>query len=221
MSDVYSLFVHGVGTQKSGYSKDAQRWLASFREPHKSYAQEVLWASVLDGAEDTMLKEVGRRGSANRPMQRLVISTLADALSFTHKREEIFDCLDIAYVRLRAPGPVHVAAHSLGVLLCLEWLRSRPRVQVSRFSAFGFNGQLFNLGVEKAFVVPTQLRAPGTFHCYFDPQDALGWPCGHWFPGAVDHQVSVGGWLTGWWGLSHTAYYGDKSFWRRVARDLG
>lgn len=216
VTDSYGLFVHGVGTQAAGYSNYAQKWLSAAREPNKTYMREVLWAPVLDSAERAMMREVSRRGSAGRPLQSLVVETLADALCFRNRLDQIFYQLDLAYARLRAPGPVSIFAHSLGVVLALEWLRERPGVEVARLHSFGTNLQLFHLNREGEFVAPSQLRGAGVWINYYDRHDMLGFPVRGWLPQVQDIEVNVGGWFTRWNGLSHTGYYTSKGFWQKA-----
>lgn len=220
--DSYGLFVHGVGSQKEGYSSKAQKWLAAAREPADSYGQEVLWSQVLDGPERAMMREVGRRGSKNHPTQRLVVETLADALSFRNRLPSLLERFDLAYARLRAPdNKVNIYGHSLGVVLSLEWLKARPQVQVGKFISVGTNLQLFHLGREGDFVPPVQLASrPGVWVNYFSSSDMLGFPVGGWLPYVTDIEENVGGWFTKWNGLSHTAWWGDKSFWGRLGRSI-
>ncbi len=216
MSDLYGLVIHGVGTQEPGYSHKAQKWLSAAREPHKTYMQEVLWAPVLDSAERAMMREVSRRGSAGRPLQSLVVEVLADALCFESRLDQIFGQFDLAYARLRAPGPVSIFAHSLGVVLALEWLRARPGVEVARLHSYGTNLQLFHLNREGEFVAPKQLQGKGMWVNYYDRQDMLGFPVRGWLPQVQDVEVNVGGWFTRWNGLSHTGYYTSARFWKKA-----
>lgn len=207
------MFVHGVGSQAAGYSTHAQKWFAS-KVPN-FYGSEALWSPVLDRYENKMMKEVARKGSSTRPAQKLVVQTLADALCFQNRKEEIFDVLDQAYVRLRA-DEVHIFAHSLGVLLVLEWMRSREKVRVAKLFSFGCNLELFNLGAETKFVTPPQVDMPGKWVNAFDPSDMLGWPLRSWLPAVHDIEVNVGSILTSWNGLAHTGYFHEKSLWLRT-----
>lgn len=211
---LYALFTHGVGTQKPGFSSDAQKHLAAglAGQGRVLYGSEALWAPVLDREEAAMLASVGKRGSSNRPMQRLVVETLADALCWENRREPIFDVLDMAYCRLRAPGKVTLVGHSLGCLVLAEWVRSRG-VAVESFVTTGCNIGLFALGGK--FVLPPALIGVPWLNA-FDPQDFLGYPVAHVIPGARDVEVNVGGWFTSWNFASHLGYWSEKSLWRQV-----
>jgi len=216
MADSYGLFCHGVGKQTEGYSSAAQKWLSAAREPHGgTYGSEVLWSQILDAPEQAMMREVGKRGSANRPLQRLVVETLADALSYRNRLPALLERFDMAYARLRAPDAINLYCHSLGVVLGVEWLRQRPSVRVNKFISFGVNLQLFHLGAEGQFVSPPQLARAGVWESYFSDTDCLGFPIRGWIPQATDTEVEVGGWFTRWNGLSHLAYWDDKAFWKK------
>lgn len=212
---VHGIFIHGVGTQEAGYSNKAQKLLAASlsKQGADFYGQEVLWAPVLDDVEGKMLGEVGRRGSSNRPLQHLVVETLADALCYRNKQEPIFDLIDSAFIRTRA-DEVHIFAHSLGVLLSVEWMRSRQLAKVERLHSFGCNLQLFHLG--GPFVVPQQIDRKSAWVNYFDGQDMLGWPVSGWVPGVKDTKVNVGAWWQRWNGLAHIGYFEDTKFWRDI-----
>ncbi len=125
---MHALFLHGVGQQTAGYSHKAQLKLATSLQKRgvQLYGQEVLWSPVLDHYEAQMAREVGRRGSKNRPLQRLVVGTLADALCYQNRREDILDLVDQAYLKLRCET-VTIFAHSLGCLIAADWMRSRNR----------------------------------------------------------------------------------------------
>lgn len=217
---LYALFTHGVGTQKPGFSSDAQKHLAAGLSERGRilYGSEACWAPVLDEDEAVMLKEVSKRGSSNRPMQRLVVETLADALCWENRREAIFDVLDRAYCRLRAPGPVTVLAHSLGVVIALEYLRARPSIQLERFVSFGTNLQLFHLGVEGRFVAPPAVAKVPWLNAFSDT-DMLGFPI-RGFTHATDVEVNVGGLFTRWNGAAHLGYWTEKSLWRKTLPGL-
>ena len=212
----YGLFLHGVGTQRAGYSAKAREWLTGVLPAFAS--QEVVWAPVLDAFETDMLATVKRGGSNNRPMQRFVVNVLADALSYRHRQDQIFELIDQSYCRLRAPGGVTIFAHSLGALLALEWLRARPTVQVDKLVTFGVNLQLFYLGGD--FVSPAQVAAPGCWVNAFSDTDALGWPLRGWLPHVRDVEVNVGGLFSRWNGLAHTAYFDSRRFWRNTVPSL-
>lgn len=217
---MHALFAHGIGEQKSGFSAYAQKRLASglASKGRVLYGAEALWAPVLDDDEAVMLSAARKRGSSTRMLPRLVVGTLGDALAFPNRLEEIFDVFDLAYCRLRAPGPVTLFAHSLGVKLVLAWLEARPTVQVERLVSFGNNIELWWMGRQREFRAPAQLHR-GNWLNMWDEDDMLGWSIGHFAP-AVDREVSVGSIFTGSWGLAHNAYWGDRKLWRRTLPGL-
>lgn len=100
---------------------------------------------------------------------------------------------------------------------------------------FGSNIPLFTLALPRVLAVAPPraspalapaVRAAAAWHNYYDPDDVLGWPLKTLAPGAplgegeyayadavdADHAVDVGGPLTAWNPLSHTAYWRDASF---------
>ena len=217
MKAVHAIFVHGVGEQDGSYADAARRNLQGALRARGSelYSSTVLWAPVLDVHQRKMSAAVAKRGSSNRPSQRLVMGTLADALSYRHHADQISALMDDAYMRLRADEVV-IFAHSLGGLLTVDWLRSRTRARVAQFHTFGCNLELFYQGAEDKFDCPAQLRPSAKWTNYFDEDDMLGWPLRGWLPQVDDIEVSVGGLLSGWWGLSHTAYWDDSALWCRT-----
>lgn len=219
-AQVSAVFIHGVGTQKAGYSADAQKWLASGlpRGAPAGSFQEVLWAPVLDALEKKMMASVHKGGSKNRPMQRLVIETLADALCYQSSSVPIFDLIDNAYVRTRSDS-VYIFGHSLGALLAVEWLRTRNRVDPKKLITFGCNLQLFHLG-DDSWKAPAQVSMPNKWVNCFDDADMLGWPLRGWLPQVRDVEVRVGSWWQRWNGMSHTGYFVDKTFWRSIIPSL-
>lgn len=214
MKSISGLFIHGVGTQKPGYSAKAQAWLSAGLPGGRLalYGQEVVWADILDDLETKMMRDVGKRGSSNHPAQRLVMETLADALCYRNRQEAIFARLDTAYARTRA-DEVYIFAHSLGGLLAVEWLRARPRAKVAKLVTFGCNLQLFHLGGE--FESPAQIAMPDTWVNAFYDRDMLGWPLRGWLPQVSDVELAVSGWL-GWTGLAHIEYFSDTRFWKKT-----
>ncbi len=211
--EVRAIFIPGIGEQKARYPHFAQKRL---RIPLRArgislYSEEVLWAPILDALQADMLRDVQRRGSRLNMLQRLSISTLADATSYKEKLPEIFDLLDRAYMRLRSDN-VHIFCHSLGVVIALAWLNSRDRVSAT-MSSFGVNAQMFALGAR--FSAPPTLRAEGRWRSFFYPTDGLGFPIAGWMPQVRDYKLSVPFWSAGTIvpSLSHLAYWGDRRLW--------
>jgi hypothetical protein len=214
--DVHAIFVHGIGEQKSGYSAFAQKRLRiALRERGISLcSEEVLWAPILGKLENEMLRDVEKRGSKLNAVQRLSISTLADATSYRDSLPEIFDLLDRAYMRLRSDR-VHIFCHSLGVVISLAWLNSRDKVTAT-MSSFGVNAQMFALG--SRFQAPPTLRAEGRWRSFFYPTDGLGFPIAGWMPQVTDYKLTVPFWSVGTIvpSLSHLAYWGDRRLWSQT-----
>lgn len=217
---VHALVLHGVGTQKAGYSDLAVKRLAAALSQRGQvlYAHEVLWSPVLDRYEEEMLRAVEGRGSSGRPAQRLVVETLADALCYQNRREEILELVDHAFASLRASSAV-IFAHSLGGLIATDWLRSRAGAKVDHLFTFGCNLQLFHLGSAGRWDCPRQVGTVGQWTNLFDPEDMLGYPLGAWLPHVLDVRVEVGG-LLGGTGLSHIEYFTDKQFWGETIPNL-
>lgn len=220
MKAVNAIFIHGVGTQERGYSSSAQLWLARAlaARGRQLYAREVLWSPILDRYENEMMREIRARGSAVRPAQRLVVGTLADALCYGNRREEILELVDRAFASLRSSS-CYVFAHSLGGVIATDWLRTRAGAKIDRLITFGCNLQLFSLGAKEAWKCPPQVSARGKWVSAFDEDDMLGYPLAGWQPHVIDVEVSVGG-LLGGTGLAHTAYFTDEGFWRETVPQL-
>lgn len=218
--ELHALFVHGVGEQSSDFAADAIRNLrgALAKRGVKLYAGVVHWAPLADAYEKTFLQGAEAHGSRGNTSQRLVVGTLADALAYQSNaklRERIGYLVDYEYTRLRA-GSTHIFAHSLGGLVMTDWLRSRKNVRPLSLHTFGCNLGLFNLG--QTFDCPASLANDGVWTNYWDKDDMLGFPLRTRpeFSQVRDVEVSVGSWLTGWTGLAHTAYFGDRKFWART-----
>jgi hypothetical protein len=212
-SELHAIFVHGVGQQKSGFSAHAQRKLAAALKLRgiTLHAQEVLWAPVLDKLEAQMLRDVGKLGSANNAAQKLTVGTLADALAYPNRREAILDLADAAFARLRS-NEVHIFAHSLGVVVATDWLRSRPPVNAT-LTSFGANIALFNLG--GTFVCPNQLRAERRWRNAFYASDFLGFPLRGFQEQVDDIRLTKPFWSKSTIipGLSHLDYWQDSRLW--------
>jgi pimeloyl-ACP methyl ester carboxylesterase len=216
---VHAMFIHGIGSQKRGYSDYAAKSLATAlaRANIELYTQEVLWAPILDTLEDRMLYDISRAGSSSKPLQRLALGTLADALCYPSRREDILGTVDAAFMRLRADR-CWVFAHSLGGLIATDWLRSRERARVHQLVTFGCNLELFALGTQWA--CPKQLSGPGRWTNLFDADDMLGYPLSRWQKQVRDVEVSVGPLWSGWTGLSHIEYFDDSKLWGKTVPAL-
>lgn len=220
MEPVYALFVHGVGEQEADFAEDSRQHLrkALAERGQQLYASTVHWAPIADKLQHAFLRRVEKRGSKGNMLQKLFVGTLADALVYQSTPSlvaEIHALMDAQYVRLRGPN-IHIFAHSLGGLVVTDWLRSRRLADVTKLHTFGCNIGLFNLG--KAFDCPWQLQRKGKWVNYFDSADMLGFALGeaHELSHVKDVEVSVGGWFTGWTGLAHIGYFGDRSLWRKT-----
>lgn len=216
------VFVHGVGAQAPNFADKARKRLVAAGAARccPTYTQSAHWAPIADQMEARFLGDATRRGSSGRMLQRSTITTAADALAYLTNpllRSDVHACLDSAVARLRAPGPVTFVAHSLGVLIVADYLRERSQtIPQARMISMGCNLGLFSLG--QRFDTPPQLRATGSWANFFDEDDALGFPLrgvteglGH----VVDREVSVGSWLTGWWGASHVGYWDDAELFEK------
>lgn len=216
MKDVHAIFVHGIGEQHDGYSRKAQAWMrdALLARGISLYTQEVVWADILDQHEAAMLKSVGKGGSKNSLFQRMDIMTMADALCFSNSLPAILERIDDSFARLRS-GDVHIFAHSLGVVLALRWLDSRPTVRLDGLTSFGTNAQLWALGGD--FKVPAQAARANKWRNAFYAKDGIGWPVHAWQPQVTDYEITKPFWswssLPGLGALSHCDYFSDKRLW--------
>jgi hypothetical protein len=205
MTAVHAICVHGVGsgTPSNFADKAMKRLSAALAERGVTlYSRSVHWGPIMDEHERKMLEAVGRRGSENRPTQRAGIGMGGDALSYRHSQDAINYVFDYEVGALRADDFI-IFAHSLGCVLATDWLRSRKLARCSKFVSMGCNLQAFNLGAEAQWPCPWQLSGPNA-----------------WVRQARDVEVSVGGWLTGWTGLSHTGYWQDRKLWTRTVPEL-
>lgn len=221
---LFAMFVHGVGEQPRDFSDDARDSLrkACGERDTGLVSTAVHWAPLADRHEKAYLAAVERKGSAGRPLQRLVVGTLADALAYAknpHLQAEIFALLDKRVYQFEAV-PLTIFAHSLGGLIVTDWLRARSHIKRVKLVTFGCNIGLFTLG-QKFQPVP-QLSTRGSWLNLYDRQDMLGYPLA--VEPALFHvrdvRVNVGSWLTRWNGLSHVGYWDDRKLWRETIPDL-
>lgn len=207
------MMIHGVGQQKPGYSAAARSRMGAALALRgiTMHAQEVVWAPAMDALEAQMMADVGKLGSRNNMIQRFDIGSAADALSYPNCREQILNMLDSAFVRLRTDR-VHIFAHSLGVMVACDWLRSRQRVRAT-LTSFGANIQAFYLGVD--FDCPVQLRGPHRWRNVFYASDGFGWPIGKWQPQVDDVEIRKPLFRLSTLvpALSHVDYWGDSRLW--------
>lgn len=213
---MHALFIHGVGEQAHDFAADSIKHLRKAVSP--LYAASVHWAPLADRHEHEFMRKIERKGSKGNMLQRLTIGTLTDALAYQSNqrlREEIHYLIDLEYSKLRV-NDATIFCHSLGGLIFLDYLRSRPGAQIGKLVTFGCNVGLFHMGMR--FECPRQVSKPGSWLNLFDREDMLGYPLAvsRDMAHVKDVEVSVGGWLTGWTGLSHVAYFGDRTFWRET-----
>lgn len=228
MRSAYGLFVHGVGTQSSGYSIKAQEHLARglFKRGIQLYAREVLWAPLMDLKSNAFMQRIKRQGHAANMLTGLFVNTFSDATSYRADSEltqQIQHLVDYEIAMLRGE-PFYVFAHSLGGLIMSDYLRSRNLVKPEKFITFGCNIPLFCLG--QPYTCPTQLLGPTRWWNYFYHSDALGYPL-HEEPGLLhvrDRAISESDGIRASDiipGLSHIDYFSDDAFWQKtVAGDL-
>ena len=212
--------VHGVGEQTGTFASGARsRLRAALSERGEGLvAAPVHWAPLADQHEHAFMKSVKRAGSRGNLSQSLTIGTLSDALAYQANdrlRAQIHFLMDYEYGQLRSPRPV-IFAHSLGGLIALDWLRSRPQAKIGKLVTFGCNVGIFYLG--KEFDCPNQVKLPGQWLNYWDENDLLGFPLAvrPEFMHVRDKEVSVGGWFTGWTGLAHLGYWNNRKLWSRT-----
>jgi pimeloyl-ACP methyl ester carboxylesterase len=219
---VYAVLVHGIGEQEADFADRATSWLGAAlgaRGRHLHYAT-CHWAPIADALEQAFMARVKRAGSSGRPIQRMSVGTLADALVYQSNerlREEIWALLDQCVLRVRGE-PITFFGHSLGGLILTDYLRQRPLIRKAQLVTMGCNLEIFTLG--EAFEPVPQLTAPGSWYSLWDEDDGIGWPL---VDDNLKHvrnvEVSVGGWL-GWTGLAHTGYWDSKRVWTKTIPDL-
>lgn len=224
MRPVYALFIHGVGTQDSHFSDDAQLWLAQGLQAHGGslYARACHWAPLMDLTSTAFLEDARKRGHAENPITKLVTNTLSDALAYRNDRpvaDKIRYLIDYEVQSLRGE-PVVIFAHSLGGLIMADYLRSRTELKVEKLVTFGCNIPLFYLGAE--FYPPAQTAHAGTWTNCFYHDDCLGYPLAgvSHLEYVVDMKIEPAPGIhfsDVVPGLTHVDYFGDKRFWRETA----
>jgi uncharacterized Zn ribbon protein len=217
---LHALFIHGIGSQKSGYSDDARKNLqiACANRGTLLYTKEVVYSQIFDVESVKYFKSITDKGSSGNMAQKISIYTMADALQWVQNataRKKVLEKIDEAYMNLRAPGEVVIFAHSLGVMAALEWLRTRTAVKNVRLVSFGSNVNLFHLGLR--FTCPVQVAIPGRWLNFWDRDDGIGFMLNTRpeMTHVRDMEVSVGR-VLGATGLAHTSFFNDTNFWSTV-----
>lgn len=143
--------------------------------------------------------------------------------------------------------PLIVIAHSLGSVIMSNYIWDRQHgYQAAEFGGtaferletlaglitFGSNIALFSLAYDPVVSIefpprtlPEELKAAAKWLNFFDSDDVLGYPLkplGESYENAVteDVEINVGGILTSWNPLSHSAYWTDNDFTKPVARTI-
>lgn len=222
MTPLHAVCVHGIGHRTpSNFADKAMKRLSAALEPRgvRLYARSVHWGPILDAPQEKLLKQLQKYGSKGRPIQRIAVESLADALSYRDYQTTINHLFHYEISRLKATGPVLFFAHSLGVVLTTDYLRANPE-QPARLVSFGTNLNLFNIGSMDTWACPPQLAGVGKWTNIFSDTDALGFPLRGWLPQVRDVEENVGGLLTRWNGASHGAYWTDASLWSKTMPGL-
>ena len=221
-SDLYALCVHGIGQDTpANFADQAMKQLAAGLQPLgvTLYAKSVHWSPLVDGPQKALKRTLKRMGSSGRVAQSLAVRTLSDALSYPQYQEQINYLIDYEVSRLRAPSETLIFAHSLGVVLATDYLKSRTGVK-ARMVSFGTNLNLFHVGDMANWQCPAQLQGRDSWLNMYSKYDALGYPLRGWLPHVRDAEVTVGGVFTWWNGASHMAFWDDKYLWRETVPTL-
>ena len=173
-------------------------------------------------------------------------SLRGDKILYKMVHQEIATAFDKAFEALGGEAkPVFLIVHSLGAQEVSNYIwdakanqnlfsepgpgtdeqRAFRRLRTCRaFITTGCNIPLFKAGLPdpKNFEQP---NADFTWHNYFDVHDVLGYPIKKLGPTfdvdwVEEHEVSVGGFFTGWNPASHTKYWTDKDVVRPIAQDI-
>lgn len=140
-----------------------------------------------------------------------------------------------------ADKPLIVMAHSLGSVIMSNYIWDEQKGKgfggtafekmetLVSIITFGCNIALFSLAYDPVvsieFPLPTlpeNLRNVAKWLNFFDPDDVLGYPLKPLSPTydkivTMDIEINVGGILSSWTPLSHTAYWTDNSFTKPAA----
>ena len=143
--------------------------------------------------------------------------------------------------------PLMIIAHSLGCAIMSNYIWDRQHGYDAHNSGanpfermetlcgmitFGCNIPLFVLAYAEIVAIqfppptlPPALRPKAKWSNYFDTDDVLGYPLRPLSPTyeqavTEDVEINVGGILTSWNPLSHTAYWSDDGFIKRVTKEV-
>lgn len=217
--EVVAICLHGVGSPPDTFSWNARRNLrAALKAQGQSlWVRDAYWAPVADFYEKPYLDAVRAQGSEINEAQKIAIMDAGDAFLYRNNalvREEIWETLDASYRYLHS-SEVVIFAHSLGVLVAVDWLRDRGK-PIKALHSFGDNLGLLGLGAD--FAMPEQLKAPGTWIDYWTPGDGLGFPlkAQPGFESVDSVKVNIGSWATHWTGLDHILWWENKDLWGKT-----
>jgi hypothetical protein len=199
MSKLGVLIIHGMGSQRPGYSvpmKDELERNFPVNSPSIEW-EEVLWSDTLETAEIALLDAMR---SAPQPLnwpslREFVVHSFGDALAYHHHSESdstyakvhdiIRDAVDNLHSRLDADAPVIVIAHSLGAHMMSNYIwdaqnggSRSPIPNLLAMITFGCNIPLFSLDFPNSVAQPITLPAKplARWFNFFDRDDVLGWP---------------------------------------------
>ena len=173
------LVIHGVGSQRSGYSGDMVREISDRLNEHASSVvwEEVLWADVLAPRErdlwNWMKKAEEPDGSAIdldwSKIRRFLIDNVGDALAYSRDVDpasayaQIHDVVDQKLRALKTmlgdpTAPIVVIAHSQGAHIMSNYIWDRqhgtgslePIPTLAAMISFGCNIPLFSLSFDIA-----------------------------------------------------------------------
>lgn len=211
-----ALCFHGIGSgTPSTFAAGAMARLRG-RVPELQH-RSVHWGPLLDVHQKAQLREMRRRGSRGNLVQGISYEVLGDALAYRNVEGAVRHVAD--YEASTLGGVDVVFAHSLGCVLALGWLASRPMANPVTLVTIGCNLGLWQAGSVTPFEKPRQV-----VHWVnaFDATDGLGGPIGGFVPYVRDVEVEVG---RPWYAFlvpaaDHIGYWGDKTLWSRTVPAL-
>ena len=250
------LIVHGIGTQKPGYSASfvgsLKSVLGRISDAPDVVVQEVCWQGLLQPAEDGFIRRSPKLGWM--AVRRLFVSYAADALAYQPAEtgcntyatihREIDKAFRTLLSKIPEDAPIAIVCHSLGTVMVTNFLWDMLEEQSGGRVAFGpCRRTVRSLPRVKLLVTagspiavwslrylhggtPIWLSDGSKWINVYSPNDVIGYPLkginSLYFrhPQIEDVEMYVGSFLSRLTPLAHTAYFEDRGFIARVAKEL-
>lgn len=193
------LILHGVGTQKTDYSREFKQKISEGLNENASRVdyQEVLYSDIFDEnsrqRSDYLINTSSKFQVVTRFIRWLLIYVLSDAVSYRSKYKEVHqrisENIKALQNRLPAGSPVIIVAHSMGLMAISDYLYDQqedkyPELMLEAFDdlsaliSFGCNIPLFEMGHD----APKCIKRPASdinnrffWKNFYSPFDVLGY----------------------------------------------